>query len=205
MRTYLFGKDIEQIKRSAHNAVVFNEFDQNAKELLGFEKFFFESIKDRRIALKKIILKKRGERLDLEQLAGLERLQQLEGLERLQQLEQLAGLERLQQLEGLERLITFSSLSYELVKIKPNSVLYCDIPYINTTGYQSGKFDHKKFYDWAYTNPNPVFFSEYTAPKQFKLGYLFSHVSKFSPLGQRKVTEKLYCNEIGHRLLKTPS
>ena len=36
---YLFGKDIEQYKKSLHNAVVFNEFDDIVKEKLGIEKF----------------------------------------------------------------------------------------------------------------------------------------------------------------------
>jgi site-specific DNA-adenine methylase len=185
MKSYLFGKDVEPIKKSAHNAVVFNEFDQQAKDLLGIEKFYFDNIKDRRLALKKIIAKRRGERFDLEQLQQLERLKQLE------------------RLEQLERLLTFTSLSYEQVHIKPNSVIYCDPPYIGTAKYQSGDFDHKRFYEWVYSNQNPVFFSEYTAPRQFKLAYLFTHIAKFSSAGQSKITEKLYCNDAGYKLIKS--
>ena len=28
-------------------------------------------------------------------------------------------------------------------------MLYCDIPYRNTTGYSTGSFNHDEFYSWA--------------------------------------------------------
>jgi len=31
------------------------------------------------------------------------------------------------------------------------SIIYCDIPYKNTTGYSSGTFNHEQFYTWAYS------------------------------------------------------
>ncbi len=31
------------------------------------------------------------------------------------------------------------------------SIIYCDIPYKNTTGYSSGAFNHEQFYEWAYS------------------------------------------------------
>jgi len=31
-----------------------------------------------------------------------------------------------------------------------SSVIYCDIPYKNTTEYSNGTFNHEKFYQWAY-------------------------------------------------------
>lgn len=31
------------------------------------------------------------------------------------------------------------------------SIIYCDIPYKNTTGYSIGAFNHEQFYAWAYS------------------------------------------------------
>ncbi len=39
--------------------------------------------------------------------------------------------------------------SYKDVVPEPNSMLYCDIPYRNTTGYSTGSFNHDEFYSWA--------------------------------------------------------
>lgn len=57
----------------------------------------------------------------------------------------------------------FSRGSYEDVKIKNNSVIYCDIPYRNTAGYISGAFDYDKFYKWRQTQNN-IYISEYNMP-----------------------------------------
>ena len=45
--------------------------------------------------------------------------------------------------------VTFTHGSYKDVVPKPNSMLYCDIPYRNTTGYSPGSFSHDEFYSWA--------------------------------------------------------
>lgn len=95
---------------------------------------------------------------DYMEIYGLTSLYQ--SLERLQSLQSLESLERLQSLESLERLERFN-LSYEEVPIKPNSVLYCDIPYENTAKYVVGDFDHKKFYNWANEQKELVIISSY--------------------------------------------
>lgn len=143
--SYLFGKEIEPQKKSLHNAVVFNQFDDTAKKLLGMNAFREGlSIKEKRLFV--------GSRPGSFQLERLQKLEQLGRLERL---------ERLEQLERLERLSIYET-SYELVPINPNSVIYCDIPYENTSGYDGNrKFNRKKFLDWAAENENPVFISEY--------------------------------------------
>jgi len=46
--------------------------------------------------------------------------------------------------------VYFSSKPYDAVKIEqPNSMLYCDIPYKDTTGYSVGQFNHEQFYSWT--------------------------------------------------------
>ena len=39
---------------------------------------------------------------------------------------------------------------FDIVIPDTPSVIYCDIPYKNTTGYSNGTFNHEKFYQWAY-------------------------------------------------------
>ena len=53
--------------------------------------------------------------------------------------------------------------SYDEVDIKPNSILYCDIPYENTQEYvgKGKNFDHKRFYDWACKQDELVVISSY--------------------------------------------
>ena len=91
---------------------------------------------------------------------GLENLKRLESLQSLQSLVRLQSLERLERLESLERLERYCR-SYEEVPIKPNSVIYCDIPYENTAEYISGAFNHKAFYDWACNQKELVIISSY--------------------------------------------
>ena len=112
----------------------------------------------------------------LQQLQRLEQLQQLQRLEQLQQLQQLEQLQQLQQLEQLEQLepnISFSSDSYENVKIDTpleETIIYCDPPYFNTTDYKNeAAFDSMKFFKWAEQCPYSVFVSEYYAPSNLSV------------------------------------
>jgi hypothetical protein len=72
-KNYLFGKDIEQDKKSMHMAVVFNEFDDYAKEVFGMDQFKdgFD-INSKRLFLKNRIRLLGKKRLDLQQLQQLE-------------------------------------------------------------------------------------------------------------------------------------
>lgn len=84
-----------------------------------------------------------------------------------------AGVFRLQHIEWLKRFKGiqntgatewhFSRGNYDDVKIKNNSVIYCDIPYKGTTEYISGAFDYDKFYKWRQTQNN-IYISEYNMP-----------------------------------------
>lgn len=96
-----------------------------------------------------------------EELQSLQRLESLQSLQRLERLESLQRLQRLQSPKGLEA----HAGDYRDVNIKPNSVIYCDIPYVNTDGYGEGEFDHKAFYDWANQQEVPVYISEYWMPE----------------------------------------
>lgn len=92
----------------------------------------------------------------------------------LQRLEILQNLESLQSLERLEN-IKVSQTSYENVLIKPNSVIYCDIPYRTTSGYNfksckksdKNDFDYETFYKWCKKQKELVIVSEYSMPDDF--------------------------------------
>lgn len=75
--------------------------------------------------------------------------------------EELQSLQSLDRSKGLEA----HASDYRDVNVKPNSVIYCDIPYVNTDGYGEGEFDHKAFYDWACQQEVPVYISEYWMPE----------------------------------------
>lgn len=182
-RSYLFGQDIENQKRSMHQAVVFDEFDNFMMDTLKIDKWPNKlSIQGKRLYLKRII----NQRVDLQQLQQLEQLEQLQQLERLQQLEQ--------------PLLT--NLDYKRVLIEPNSVIYCDIPYQGTTDY-GNTFGHKEFFDWAASQQNPLFISEYNViDDRFFLLKEFKHRTTFSSGGNSPVVEKLYGNKIAYDIIQ---
>ena len=97
--------------------------------------------------------------LDYEKIYGLQEL-----LERLQSLQSLESLQSLQRLERLQRL-SISQKSYDEVRILPDSVIYCDIPYRGTDEYISGQFDYEKFYAWCEKQKELVVISEYDMPE----------------------------------------
>lgn len=96
--------------------------------------------------------------LEYEEIYGLQNLSQS-----LQSLESLQRLERLQSLQSLQRL-TLSIGSYKDVKIEPDSVIYCDIPYRGTAEYIGG-FNHDEFYSWCEQQTELVIISEYDMPR----------------------------------------
>lgn len=81
-------------------------------------------------------------------------------------------------MKKLEKLknVDFYSLDYSELNIKNGSVVYCDIPYKNTTQYsvkECGEFDHEKFYKWCLDNKNnfTILISEYkhNVPEGFEI------------------------------------
>ena len=176
---YLFGKDVEPIKKLAHEIVVykneesFNELskilDINLpKELLSLDKT------SARLLLSKTVRNFKKDRFELEQL---ERLQQLERLEQLEQLE-------------------ISNLSYNEVIINTpinETIIYLDPPYENTREYQEDSFNHRELERWINDSPYKIYVSSY----HFNLPLIrsFEHTSSLSAISTNKVVENLYCNQ----------
>lgn len=62
--------------------------------------------------------------------------------------------------------VDFIHADYRDLSFK-DSLIYCDPPYQNTSGYKTGDFNHEEFFEWCRSqkeNGNVVFVSEYEAP-----------------------------------------
>ena len=177
--TYLFGKDIEPIKKNMHYFLqtgqkhfFYDGFSMQTKEsMTEYQKSIVSPILDKWRAgggyqENYIGVYKRA----IKSLSGKRCIQELQQLEQLQRLQQL---ERLQQLQRLERL-EFINGSYEDLQIPQDAIVYCDPPYRGTETYDKHKdkseqgFDYDAFYSWLIALPNKyVFISEYEMPADF--------------------------------------
>ncbi|AKP68398.1 DNA adenine methylase [Companilactobacillus ginsenosidimutans] len=187
MHDYLWSEKNEAEKLQATKALFFGNsgtFLDNiyaeAKELSTIQEkyaYFHKWIRHHKDSLKhnnQLEQLKQLERLQrlqhLAQLKQLERLQrlqhlaQLKQLERLQRLQHLARLQQLEQLQRLQQLerIEYSSCDYHELNIKPDDIVYCDPPYINTK-QSYGEFNNDDFDNWLNQLPtNQIYISEYT-------------------------------------------
>lgn len=86
--------------------------------------------------------------------------------------------------QNLIRDVDFYCGSYDEVPLIPNSIIYCDIPYKNTTQYNTSKgFDYEGFYEWCINKSNEghnIFISEYFMPED-----------KFDCIWQKEITNGL--------------
>lgn len=183
--SYLYGKEIEELKKLAHDFIVFGCLPSMDK--LGLEIPELLNIKDiqkRRVLFCKEIEKLTTERFDM------------------QNLESLKYIESLGRLQNLQNLQIYNE-SYENVEIKgDNTIIYCDIPYIGTGEYKEGGFNHKRFYEWVNEIEHPVYISEYTAP--FNEIHAFNHRSSLSSTNNKKQTiEKIFWNGKGEIIKNT--
>lgn len=91
--------------------------------------------------------------------------------------------------------IEFSCCQYWNLPIPPNSIIYCDPPYENTTKYGK-KFDHGEFWNWCRNQKlfgHTIFISEYNAPEDFKCIWQKEVNSSLTKnTGAKKATEKLF-------------
>ena len=182
-RTYLYSKDIEPMKKAAHYAILFGDFSY----LREWDKEVSDKVES---ALKSIPLSEwQKRRLTLCRIVKniLKRKIQIVNLEKLERLQSL------QSLQSLESNINSSSQDYSEIKIKQNSVIYCDIPYEGTETYFKQKFDYGRFYDWCYKQTEPLFISSYNiSDPRFKCVSEFGHRSTLNDKLNNKVTERVY-------------
>ena len=198
-RDYLYSRAIEPYKKACHYAIVFGDFallkdlypDVGAACEITLNGIV--DIHERRIKFRSVIGCKLAERSN----SGLMRLSQENDVDRLESLERL---ERLQSLERLERLESFeySVSAYKAVEIKPNSVIYADIPYISTNTYDGTSsvvqpFNHEEFYDWCCKQKELVLISEYYMPAdRFTKVWSTNHVQSLCATKTSSVQECLF-------------
>ena len=178
--SYLYGAEIENIKRLAHEFIVNGCLDSMRKIGVDIPNLLnIKDIQERRIKFCNFIKKEDKSRFDV------------------QSLERIVQLERIQNLQNLQNL-QISNTSYENVLINPNGnpIIYCDIPYKGTGEYKEGGFNHDAFYDWFANLPHPAYLSEYDAP--FEKIEMFKHRSSLSATNnKKKVFESIFWNGKG--------
>jgi site-specific DNA-adenine methylase len=162
-RDYLFGKDVEPIKRAGHELVI--NKDRGLIDKLGLEipeRYMQGILKQdnwhkRRIALAKVSHAMSTRVLELRQLQQLERLEQPQRLE-------------------------LYSKDYREILIPEGAVIYCDPPYQGTAEYKESDFNHTEFWDWVRKTSkiHPVYISEYNAPEDFEVVLRFKQNSTLS-------------------------
>ena len=197
LRSYLYGEEIEPYKKACHYAIVFDDFSlikELCPEVYSVTKEALNGIKNikkRRLAFGPSVIKelKRLGDWDLVQNNPLYksahwRSGKLDGKNN--------DLQSLQSLESLESLEQFST-DYQNVNIYKDSVIYCDIPYEGTDGYNGIDFDFERFYSWCEKQTEPVFISSYKMPEdRFVCIATFEHRSILSPTANNKVLEKVF-------------
>lgn len=209
---YLYNPDLEIYKHDLHEAVVNRNYEP-LKLHFGIDLSYLDCVCDiegrRKVStnflnrhdadIRRLWLKwaeqerntpmANNERTKASKLLNIVRFSELqhnESLQRLQRLQSLQSLQRLQRLQSLQS-------NYYDVPIKPNSVIYCDIPYINTAGYNNSDFDHARFYDWCKQQTEPLFISEYTMPeKDFVCIKEYKLVRKLSQNKVNYITERIF-------------
>jgi DNA adenine methylase len=89
--------------------------------------------------------------------------------------------------------------NYLDLEIPENSIIYCDPPYENTTGYKNINFNNNEFWEWCISKTNEnhmVYISEYNAPYDFISIWereLLSSLTKDT--GAKKGIEKLFVHK----------
>ena len=186
-RDYLYSRAIEPYKKACHYAIVFGDFallkdlypDVGAACEITLNGIV--DIHERRIKFRSVIGCKLAERSN----SGLMRLSQENDVDRL---------ERLERLESFE----YSVSDYKDVEIKPNSVIYADIPYISTNTYNkksstAQSFNHYEFYDWCCSQRELVLVSEYQMPiDRFTEVWSTKHVQRICATKTSLTTERLF-------------
>lgn len=176
---YLYGADIENIKRLAHEFIVNGCLDSMREIGVDIPNLVsIDGVQNRRLYFCNHIKKNISLLKD----------------NRVQNLELVEHLTRLQNLQNLQ----IYNKSYQDIKIIGNNpIIYCDIPYKGTAIYKEGCFIHDEFYQWFANLEYPAYLSEYDAP--FEKIEMFKHRSSLSATNnKKKVFESIFWNGKGN-------
>ena len=170
-KDYIYGADIEDMKHAYHNAVYFGDLD-------GLKRFGYN-------------LTMSTEKTVYERYLDYQRqIKKQASSAMLEVVTRQVEVERLQSLQSLQSYGT----SYENVPIPPNSLIYCDIPYVDTNCGKYDGFKHDLFYEWALQQDN-IFISEYGMPSNFiEIANIEKTVLSCADGNGQKAVERLYTN-----------
>lgn len=211
MRSYLYSKEIEPLKKAIHYALFFSDY--SLAKALGYDLSFVNPITDvqqRYRALKRYF--SQSEHFRLQSFEAMERVNKTKhkcpsdektisnsAFGKELHIESFENAERIKNQNVLfcveEVLpITPSVLRYEQVVIPPDSVIYCDIPYKDTSKYKGVKgFDYEHFYTWAENQTSPVFISSYQMPTdRFDCIAEWPHRSTLNAKKNNAVIERIF-------------
>lgn len=176
-RTYMYSRLIEPYKKALHyllvcnDSTLFDEFYYFPRELISPQSKVLY-IRKNEPEIKKAYIEHIKEDIKSGDFKALESLQRLQSLQT-------------------------SKSDYRDIEIKPNSVIYCDIPYEATGGYvdttgEKIRFDYESFYAWCEAQSEPVFISSYAMPlERFKVVKEMKHNSLMQG-GNQPVIERLF-------------
>lgn len=91
--------------------------------------------------------------------------------------------------------VIFNCGGYTDLVLPHQSLVYCDPPYQNTTGYQQGSFNGPAFYDWCFAmkqQGHTLFISEQQMPMGFECVWEGSIYNSVSKKGRVTSPERLY-------------
>lgn len=182
-KDYLYSKEIEPYKEAMHEAIVNDNY---------------EPLENLKIDDKVICEIKRAmcgnTDINVRRISACRVAKNYPALARVQHLEHLERIKRIEKIGKLRCNLEISVGDYQRVKIKPNSVVYCDIPYKNTAKYLCD-FDYEAFYEWCKKQEELTIISEYSLPRDQFIEIVQKQVTKgLSPTAGRnlKAIEKLY-------------
>lgn len=99
------------------------------------------------------------------------------------------------QIESLKD-VQFFSRDYAQFEFTEPCLIYCDIPYKDTTQYATSKnFNHDEFWEWCRQmklNGHTIFVSEYQAPDDFRCVWEKEIINSLSSTKTHKPIEKLF-------------
>lgn len=182
-KDYLYAKEIEPYKEAMHEAIVNDNY-----ELLEKLKIDDERICD----IKRSMCEKKS--INERRITACYAIKDHPVLSRMQSLEHLERIERIKKIGELHCHLEITVGDYQKVRIKSNSVVYCDIPYKNTKKYLCN-FDYEAFYEWCKKQEELTIISEYSLPEDQFIEIAQKQVTKgLSPTAGRnlKAIEKLY-------------
>ena len=110
----------------------------------------------------------------------------------------------LKQLPNVKDVI-FTNEDYSNINKTENAVIYCDIPYQNTTSYQSCKhFNHNNFWNWCreVSKNNIVLISELQAPDDFICIWEQNVLRSLNSKNKDKAIERLFIHKSSYDKIK---